>query len=180
MPERSPTLAHISMQEKSCIELMGFLQALPKTDRNESSRSKSTVSTALDRCHPLHPKVSGIDDQHPSDDGPLARMTATSNPKGQDAASGHPPERSDNRQEYLQAHVQLWEEKSRLGHLLTSQNPTDRTSPDSEKKDQGKETYPSDASSNACRSRRWTSDDDACWVARSPDAADGRTSRAQQ
>ena len=77
-------------------------------------------------------------------------------------------------------HIQLWEEKSRLSHLPTSQNPTDRTSPDSEKKDQGKETYPSDASSNACQSRRWTSDNDACWAARSPDAADGRTSRAQQ
>ena len=103
-----------------------------------------------------------------------------SNPKGQDAASGHLPKRGENRQEYLQVHVQLWEEKPRLGHLLRTQKTTDRTSPDGEKKDQGKETCPSDASSIACRSHRWTSDGDACWVEMSPDAADGWKRRAQQ
>ena len=83
--------------------------------------------------HPPHPKARGIDDQHPSDNAPIARTTATSNPKVQDAESGHPPERGENHQEYLQAHVQLWEEKPWLSHL--PKKMSDSASPDGEKKD---------------------------------------------
>ena len=57
---------------------------------------------------------------------------------------------------------------------------SDSATPDCEKKDYGKETSSLAASSIACRSYRWMSDDDACWVENLPDAADGRTRRAQQ
>ena len=80
-----------------------------------------------------HPKARGIDDQYLSDSVLLVQMAATSNPKGQDAASGHLSEQSESRQEYLQGHVQLWEEKPRLGPL--PKKMSDSASPDGEKKD---------------------------------------------
>ena len=126
----------------------------PRTDRKESSRSKPTVLKALERSSSATPEgAGGIDDRHLSDTAPLPQTTVPSNPK-------------------------VWEEKSWLGHPQKTPRMTDRTSPGSEKKDRGKETDPLDASSTLNRSHRWTSD--ACWSVRSPDAADGRTSRAQQ
>ena len=88
--------------------------------------------------------------------------------------------KSGNRQVYLQAHVQLWEEKHRLGLPQKSSRKPDSASPDDEKKDQEKETYPSDASSTVCQSHCWTSDDDASWSENPPDAAEDRTRQAQQ
>ena len=106
----------------------------------------------------------GDDDdcQNLSDTAPLPRTTAAVSPNGQDEASGHSPERGENRQEYLQAHIQTWEEKSRLSHLRRTPKKTDRTSPGGEKNDQGKENDLEDASSSLYRSYRWTSDGDAC------------------
>ena len=135
----------------------------PRTDRKESSRSKSTASKALERSSSATPKGGGGHDrQNLSYTALLPRTTAASSPKGQDEASGHPPERGENRQEYLQAHVQTWEEKSRLGHLRKTPKKTNRTSPGGEKNDQGKENDPEDASSSLYRSHCWTSDGDTC------------------
>ena len=76
--------------------------------------------------------------------------------------SGHQLKQGENRQEYLRAHVQKWEEESQLGHLRKIPKKTDRTSPGGEKNDQGKENDPEDASSLLDRSHRWMSDGDAC------------------
>ena len=88
--------------------------------------------------HPQLPKEQGIDDQRLIDTAPPLRMTVTS----QDAENGHKLEKSEHRQEYLQEHVQIWEERHRLGLPQKNLKKPDSASPDDEKKEPEKETSP--------------------------------------
>ena len=147
-----------------------------RADRKESSRSMSKASKALERSSSTSPR--GEDDcQTLCDTAPPQRKTAAASPKGQGEASGRLPEFGEKRQEHLQAHVQKWEEETRLGHLQKNWRMTDRSPPGGKKNDQGKGNDPEDASSSPDRSHRWTSDVDACWSRR---PTDGQTNRAQQ
>ena len=120
-----------------------------RSERVIPGQSQPTQRHSTGR-HPPLPKEQGIDDQRLDDNARPSQTTVTS----QDAANGHVLEKSENRQVYPQAHVQLWEEKHRLGFPQKSSRKPDSASPDNEKKDQEKETSPWDASSNVCRSHR--------------------------
>ena len=134
-----------------------------RTDQKESSRSKSTASKALEWSSSATLKGEG--DRRPPTPERYRSAPADDRavqPKGPGRGERSPARAGENRQEYLQAHVQLWEERSQLGHPRKTSRMTDRTSPGGEKKDQVKETDPQDASSTLHRSHCWTSDGNAC------------------